>query len=64
MRETQGSFVNCTFERNSVESRLQRDGSGGAVHAETNSHLTVHHCLFEKNTANCEVVLLISRKVI
>ena len=52
MQETRGSFVNCTFERNSVESRLQRNGHGGAVCATTNSHLTVHHCLFKENTAN------------
>ena len=52
MRETRGSFVNCTFERNSVESRLQRYDFGGAVSARTNSHLTVHHCLFKENTAN------------
>ena len=52
MRETQGSFVNCTFERNSVESRLPRDDYGGAVCAIANSHLTVHHCLFKENRAN------------
>ena len=52
IHETRGSFVNCTFERNSVESRLQRNGYGGSVCAITNSHLTVHHCLFKKNTAN------------
>ena len=52
MQETRGSFVNCTFERNSVESRLQRDDFGGAVCAISNSYLTVHHCLFKENTAN------------
>ena len=52
MQETRGSFVNCTFERNSAESRLQRYSSGGAVCALSNSHLTVHHCLFKENTAN------------
>ena len=52
MQETRGSVVNCTFERTSVESRLQRNGHGGAVCATTNSHLTVHHCLFKENTAN------------
>ena len=51
MQETRGSFVNCTFERNSVENRLQRHGYGGAVRAINNSHLTVHHCLFKENTA-------------
>ena len=51
IHETRGSFVNCTFERNSAESRLQRYHSGGAVSATTNSHLTVHHCLFKENTA-------------
>ena len=51
MVETQGSFVNSTIERNSVESRLQRNGSGGAVCTITNSHLTMHHCLFKENTA-------------
>ena len=55
MQETRGSFANCTFERNSAESRSQRDGYGGAVYAVNNSHLTVHHCLFKENTAtfNC-----------
>ena len=52
MHKTPGSFVNCTFERNSEESRLQRNGYGGSVCAITNSHLTVHQCLFKKNTAN------------
>ena len=51
MQETRGSFVNCTFERNAVENRLQGHGYGGAVHATNNSHLTVHHCLFKENTA-------------
>ena len=51
MKKTRGSFVNCTFERNSVESRLQRYHIGGAVSARTNSHLTMHHCLFKENTA-------------
>ena len=51
MQETRGSFVNCTFERNSVESRLQRNDFGGAVSAVHKSHLTVHHCLFKENTA-------------
>ena len=51
MRGTRGLFVNCTFERNSVESRLQRDGSGGAISAITNLQIAVHHCLFKENTA-------------
>ena len=52
MQETRGSFVNCTFERNSVESRSQRHNFGGAVCAISNSHLTVDHCLFKENTAS------------
>ena len=51
MQETRGSFLNCTFGRNSVESRLQIGDFGGAVCAITNSHLTVHQCLFKENTA-------------
>ena len=50
MVKTRGIFVNCTFERNSVESRLQTN-FGGAVYAVHNSNLTVHHCLFKENTA-------------
>ena len=53
IQETRGSFVNCTFDRNSVESRIQRAGYGGAVTAIANSHLTMHHCLFKEDTANC-----------
>ena len=52
MDKTRGSFVNCTFERNSVESLSQRDDYGGAVCGTTDSYLTVHHCLFKENTAN------------
>ena len=53
MVETRGSFINCTFERNSAGSRLQRNGYGGAVRAINNTHLTVHHCLFKENIATC-----------
>ena len=64
MRETRRSFVNCTFERNSVDSHLQGDGYGGAVCALANSHLTAHHCLFKENTAIIVVVQVTSKKVI
>ena len=51
MQRSQGSFVNCTFERNSVKSRLQKDDFGGAIYAQGNSHLTMHQCIFKENTA-------------
>ena len=51
MVKTRGIFVNCTFEKNSVKSRLQRDDFGGAVCALDNSHLTMHQCIFKENTA-------------
>ena len=50
MHETQGIFVNCTLESNSVKSRLQKDNFGGAICAEDNSHLTMHQCIFKENT--------------
>ena len=53
MIKTQGIFVNCTFEKNSVKSRLQRGNFGGAVCALDNSHLTMHQCIFKENTATC-----------
>ena len=51
MQKARGSFENCTFDRNSVKSRLQKDGFGGAVCAQYNSHITMHQCLFKENTA-------------
>ena len=51
MVKTRGIFVNCTFEKNSAESSLQRGGFGGAVCAQYNSHLTMHQCGFKDNTA-------------
>ena len=51
IQRTRGSFVNCTFERNSVKSRLQKIGVGGAICALDNSHLTMHQCIFKENTA-------------
>ena len=51
MQSTRGSFVNCTFRRNSVKSRLQKDDFGGAIFAQYNSHLTMHQCIFKENTA-------------
>ena len=51
MEKARGSFVNCTFERNSVKSRLQRSGRGGAICALDNSQLTMHQCIFKENTA-------------
>ena len=51
MEEARGSFVNCTFERNSVKSRPQNYDFGGAICATFNSHLTMHQCSFKENTA-------------
>ena len=51
MVKTRGSFVNCTFERNSVTSRLRKHDFGGAICVLYNSHLTVHQCIFKENTA-------------
>ena len=51
MINTQGSFVNCTFERNSVKSLPQRRTFGGAICALDNSQLTIHQCIFKENTA-------------
>ena len=51
MIQATGSFVKCTFERNSVKSLLQKVAFGGAIYAEDNSHLTMHHCIFKENTA-------------
>ena len=51
MQKARGSFVNCTFERNSVKSRLQKGDFGGSVCALDNSHITMHQCLFKENTA-------------
>ena len=51
MQKTRGIFVNCTFEKNSAESSLQRVAFGGAVCVIDNSHLTMHQCIFKENTA-------------
>ena len=51
MQKARGSFVNCTFEKNSAESSLQRADFGGAICAADNSHLTMHQCSFKDNTA-------------
>ena len=53
MVKTRGIFVNCTFEKNSVKSRLQKAAFGGAISALDNSHLKMHQCLFKENTATC-----------
>ena len=52
MEKTRGSFVNCTFERNSLKGRLQKYGFGGAICALHNSSLTMHWCVFKENAAN------------
>ena len=51
MQETRGSFENCTFDRNSIKGRLQKQGFSGALCALVNSHLTMHQCIFKENTA-------------
>ena len=50
MQKTRGSFVNCTFERNSVKCRQIYD-FGGAVCAGNFSYLTMHQCRFKENRA-------------
>ena len=49
--KSRGIFVNCTFEKNSVYSILQRYYFGGAVCGLYNSYLTMHQCIFKENTA-------------
>ena len=51
MRKTQGSFVNCTFERNSAKSLPHKKAYGGAISSDDRSNITVRQSLFKENTA-------------
>ena len=52
MQNTRGSFVNCTFERNSIKCRPANFGDfGGAICARSFSYLTMNQCIFKENRA-------------
>ena len=51
MRKTRGSFLNCTFDRNSAKSLLNKKATGGAIHSGDRSNITVQQSLFKENTA-------------
>ena len=51
MQKTRGSFVNCTFERNSVKSLPHKQPAGGAISSLNWSNITVQQSLFKENTA-------------
>ena len=51
MEKTRGSFVNCTFERNSAKSLQNKMTGGGAIGAMNGSYLTMHQCIFKENRA-------------
>ena len=51
MQKTRGSFVNCTFERNSAKSLLNKKTGGGAISSCNRSNITVQESLFKENTA-------------
>ena len=51
MQKTRGSFVNCTFERNSAKSLLKKKTGGGAIFSHDRSNITVQESLFKENTA-------------
>ena len=51
MEKTRGSFVNCTFERNSAKSLPHKAVYGGAISSFDRSNITVQQSLFKENTA-------------
>ena len=51
MQKTRGSFVNCTFERNSAKSLPHKMVYGGAISSHDRSYITVQQSLFKENTA-------------
>ena len=51
MQKTRGSFVNCTFERNSAKSLPHKMVYGGAISSSDRSNITVQQSLFKENTA-------------
>ena len=53
MQKTRGSFVNCTFERNSATSLRNEKSAGGGIYSCDRSNITVQQSLFKENTATC-----------
>ena len=51
MHKTRGSFVNCTFERNSAKIFPHRMVYGGAISSRDRSNITVEQNLLKENTA-------------
>ena len=51
MQKTRGSFVNCTFERNSLNGLPDKISFGGAICSFDRSNITVQQSLFKENTA-------------
>ena len=51
MQKTRGSFVNCTFERNSAKSLPNKVTGGGAISSHYRSNITVQQSWFKENTA-------------
>ena len=51
MQKTRGSFVNCTFERNSAKGLPDKLSFGGAICSCDRSNITVQQSLFQDNTA-------------
>ena len=50
-KRLKGSFVNCTFERNSAKSLTHKTVYGGAISSGDKSNITVQQSLFKENTA-------------
>ena len=51
MQKTRGSFVNCTFERNSPKCLTDKFSLGGAICSHDRSNITVQQSWFKENTA-------------
>ena len=51
MHKTRGSFVNCTFERNSAKSTPHKMVYAGAISSGDRSNKTMQGSLFKANTA-------------
>ena len=62
MRKTRGSFVNCTFERNSAKSLPHKKTAGGAISSLDWSNITVQQSLFKENTATCSGGAILMQK--
>ena len=48
MQQTRGSFVNCTFERNSAKSLPHKMVYFGAISSRDRSNITLQHSLFKE----------------